>query len=251
MTTAPRRGRRGTKRVHLNRALSKLGILTRSQANAAILEGRVRVDGRLCTNPAAPVDLDRARLSVDGKPPEAVAPRTLLLHKPRGVVTTRRDPEGRKTIYDVVGEAADGLVPVGRLDFATSGVLLLTTDTERAAWIADPANRVLRVYIVSVRGRVMPEDVVRLERGVDDRGDLLRAESIVVRKASGRESHLIVELTEGKNREIRRLFEHVGHEVTRLKRVRIGGLELGALGPGEWREVDRAELDAAFRRNGA
>jgi 23S rRNA pseudouridine2605 synthase len=221
--------------VLLNRALSKLGILSRSQATEAIRSGRVRVDGRVVTNPAADVVPERAQITVDGRRRARAAWRTIVFHKPRGVVTTRHDPEGRQTIYDVIGTSARGLIAVGRLDLATSGLLLLTTDTRLAHRITDPANAVPRVYLVTVRGRVTDEEAARLD-----------AASVIVRKASNRETHLTVELHRGRNREVRMLFESIGHEVTMLKRVRFGGLEMGRLAPGEWRELTRTEIEAAF-----
>ncbi|OLC80334.1 MAG: hypothetical protein AUH72_11950 [Acidobacteria bacterium 13_1_40CM_4_65_8] len=178
---------------------------------------------------------ERARITVDGEVRSRARWRTILFHKPRGVVTPRRDPEGRRTIYDVLGDDARGLIAVGRLDLATTGGLLLTTDTPLANWMTDPANEVPRVYVVTVRGEVTPAKL-----------NDLPATRATLRKASSRESHLIVELREGKNRQVRRMFEAIGHEVTRLKRVKLGGLELHALEPGEWREVTRAELRAAF-----
>jgi 23S rRNA pseudouridine2605 synthase len=221
--------------VSLNRALSKLGILSRAQATEAIRAGRVKVDGRVITDPAASVVPKRVRITLDGRRRTGAEWRTILFHKPRGVVTTRHDPEGRRTIYDVIGPPASGLVAVGRLDLATSGVLLLTTDTRLAHRIADPANAVPRVYVVTVRGRVTDEEAVQLD-----------AVSVVVRKASNRETHLTVELRRGRNREVRKLFELIGHEVTRLKRVRFGGLELGNLAPGEWKDLTRTDVEAAF-----
>jgi len=204
------------------------------------------VDGRVVLDPLQRVAVERARIAIDEQPQPRVAWRTILFHKPRGVVTTRRDPDGRKTIYDVLGDAGRGLVAVGRLDLATSGLLLLTTDTALAHWITDPSSGVPRVYVVTVRGRVTDADVERVRRGVESRGERLRAASVTPRKVSGRESHLTVELREGKNREVRRLFEAIGHEVTRLKRVALGGLDLGRLPPGGCREVSREELRAAF-----
>ncbi len=233
-------------RVPLNRALSKLGILSRSQATLAIRAGRVRVDGHVATDPATLVAPERARLAVDDEPKAPAAWRAIVLHKPRGVVTTRRDPSGRRPVDDVVSAPARGLVAVGRLDLATSGLLLLTSDTQLANWIADPANAVPRVYLVTVRGRVTEAEAARLVAGVPSGGDRLRAHAVTLRKVSGRESHVTVELREGKNREVRRLFEAIGHEVTRLKRVRLGGLELGDLEPGAWREISREDLRAAF-----
>lgn len=234
------------RRVHLNRALSKRGVLSRSQATRAILDGQVSVNGRIVRDPAAAVNLESARIEVAGQAAAQGEWRTILVHKPRGVVTTSRDPEGRPTIYDAVGEAAQGLVPVGRLDLATSGLLLLTTDTKLADWITDPVNRIARVYIVTVRGRVTPEDCQRLENGLSDGRDVLQAASVQLRKVSARESHLTVELREGKNREVRRLFDAIGHEVLRLKRVKFGALELGHIAPGGWRQVSTAEIRTAF-----
>jgi 23S rRNA pseudouridine2605 synthase len=221
--------------VPLNRALSKLGILSRAEATDAIREGRVRVDGRVVTNPAASVVPERVRITVDGQRRTRAAWRTILFYKPRGVVTTRHDPEGRKTIYDVIGPSAKGLIAVGRLDLATSGLLLLTSDTRLAHRITDPGGGVPRVYLVTVRGRVTDEEAGQLD-----------AASAVVRKASARETHLIVELRRGRNREVRKLFESIGHRVATLKRVRFGGLELGDLRPGQWRDLTRTEVEVAF-----
>jgi 23S rRNA pseudouridine2605 synthase len=219
----------------LNRALSKLGILSRSQATVAIRAGRVRVDGRLIANPAQLVVPERVRITIDGEPQTRAAWRTILFHKPRGIVTTRRDPQGRRTVYDVLGDAARGLNAVGRLDLATSGLLLLTSDTQLANWVTDPVNAVPRVYVVTARGEVTSDEAQRLPAA--------RAE---VRKASKRESHLIVELRSGQNRAVRRMFASIGHEVTRLRRVQFGGLEIADLEPGAWREVTRGEVRRAF-----
>jgi 23S rRNA pseudouridine2605 synthase len=230
----------------LARALSKLGILSRSQAVAAIRNGRVTVDGRVVTDPAALVTPERARLTLDGTPQARAAWRAIAFHKPRHTLTTRTDPEGRRTIYDVLGDAARNLVAVGRLDWATSGLLLLTTDTRLADWVTDPKHSVARVYLATVRGRVDRAAAERLTSGVGVGGERLGASSVHVRKASGRESHVVIELREGKNREVRRLFEAIGHEVTRLKRVQFGGLELGHLREGEWRELSADEIRSAF-----
>jgi 23S rRNA pseudouridine2605 synthase len=162
------------------------------------------------------------------------------------VITTRQDPAGRTTIYDVLGEAARGLVPVGRLDQATSGLLLLTSDTRLADAMTDPRNAVSRVYVVSVRGNMTRELCDRLEQGVVEKDERIKADKVTLRKQSGRESHLVVTLTEGKNREIRRLFEAIGHPVTRLKRVSFGPLSLGDLAPGHWRELSEADVRKAF-----
>jgi 23S rRNA pseudouridine2605 synthase len=221
--------------VPLGRALSKLGILSRSQALDAIRAGRVRVAGRVVRDEAALVVPERARLIVDGIAGRVPLWRTIVFHKPRGVVTTRSDPEGRPTVFDILGDAGRGLIAVGRLDLATSGLLLLTSDTRLADWITDPAHEVPRLYVVTVRGRVEARDLADLTGAVP-----------TLRKASFRESHLLVELREGRNRQVRRMFDAIGHEVTKLKRVKLGGLELGDLAPGQYRDILRAEISTAF-----
>jgi 23S rRNA pseudouridine2605 synthase len=228
--------------VPLNRALSKLGVLSRAQATEAIRAGRVSVGGRVERDPLRAVVPERARIEVDGVQGLKRPWRALAFHKPRGVVTTRHDPEHRRTVYDVIGVAARGLIPVGRLDFATSGLLILTSDTQLAHRLTDPANAVPRVYLATVRGEVTADECAALERGIGTGPERLRAASAVLRKASQRESHLTIELREGRNREVRRLFEAIGHEVTRLKRVRFGEIELGNLAPGQWREVSREDM---------
>lgn len=231
--------------VSLDRALSKLGLASRNDARRLIAAGLVTVNGRISTDPSTPVVPERARISIRGAAASAgrAGRRVLLFHKPRGTVSTRRDPEGRRTVFDVIGDAGRGLIAVGRLDQASTGLLLLTNDTQFAHRLTDPANSVRRTYVVTVRGRVLPDTVRRLTSGLTipagsgGRTERLSATGVEIRKASGRETHLIVELREGKNREIRRLFDAVGHEVTRIHRIAFGEYALGDLQPGEWREV--------------
>ena len=154
------------------------------------------------------------------------------------MVTTRRDPEGRRTVFDLLPEGGGSLVSVGRLYRASSGLLLLTTDTQLANFLTDPDNRIPRQYVVTVRGMVTDTSVARLLAGIEG----LRASRVSIRKRSARETHLLIELVEGKNREIRRMLEALGHEVTRLLRIAFGPIVLGALQPGQWREVSPREL---------
>lgn len=232
--------------VPLERALSKLGLASRAEARELIRAGRVTVDGRTETDPLREIVPERVRVEIDGRPVRRAEPLTILLHKPRGVVTTRSDPQGRPTVYSCIEALEAHVVPVGRLDAATSGLLLLTNDTRFADWVTDPRHEVPRVYVVTVRGELSDETARRLEEGIEDAGERLAVRRIAVRKRSRRETHLIVELTEGKNREIRRLMATAGHEVTRLKRVAFGGLELGKLVVGKWRALSTDELRAAF-----
>ena len=198
--------------------------------------------GLVVTDPAQLVVPESSSVTIAGAIARATKWRTLAFHKPRGIVTTRRDPQGRRTVFDVLGPNAGSLVAVGRLDLASTGLLLLTTDTQLAARMTDPRNQVIRRYVVTARGAVSDDAARAMERG---RGDL-RARAVEVRKRSNRETHLIIELIEGRNREIRRLLQAVGHEVTRLLRVAYGPIELGTLRPGEWRDLTRNEMMAAF-----
>lgn len=236
-----------TGKVSLERALSKLGVASRSEARALITQGRVRVDGRTITTPGLRVVPEQIAIAIDGAArTRATAPVTIALHKPRGYVTTRFDPEGRKTVYDLIADLPQRVVAAGRLDLATSGLLILTNDTQFANWLTDPKTALPRTYLVTARGEVTDDEAAQLTRGIVSRGERLAAADIVVRKRSKRESHLTITLTEGRNREIRRMFDAIDHPVTQLRRVQFGGLELGTLAPGRWRRIPPHELRAAF-----
>jgi len=146
----------------------------------------------------------------------------------------------------IARDGATRVVPIGRLDYASNGLLLFTNDTRLANWLTDPGTKIVRRYVVTVRGELSDEAIRMLEAGVVDRGDTLKAATITLLKRSKRETHAMVELTEGKNREIRRMMQSSGHDVTRLTRVAFGGLELGRLASGKWREVSRQEARSAF-----
>ena len=242
----PRRRQRNT--VSLERALSKLGLASRSQARELILQGRVTVSGKVVTSPSMRIVPEGLAIAIDGAATDPGEPLTIVLHKPRGYVTTRSDPEGRKTVYDLLDDLPGRVVPVGRLDLGTSGLLVLTNDTQFANWLTAPESGVDRIYLVTVEGRVTAEAAERLVDGVSIDGEALAAAAAVVRKASNRESHLTLTLREGKNREVRRLLAAIGHPVTRLRRVQFGGLQLGTLPSGTWRRVSGEELRAAFPR---
>jgi 23S rRNA pseudouridine2605 synthase len=225
-------------RVSLERALSKLGLYSRTEARALIESGRVKVHGSLERDPQRPVNPDTAHLEVDGKKVLRPQGRLFLFHKPTGVLTTKRDPEGRPTIYDHLPAELGACHAVGRLDMHTSGLLLLTNLTRLSNYLTDPANAIPRLYRVEVRGEVSPSTLEALVAGVRESGEWLQARRAEAVKTSGKESVLLLELVEGKNREVRRLCLALGHEVKGLKRLSFGSYELGTLLPGQWIEVE-------------
>jgi 23S rRNA pseudouridine2605 synthase len=237
------------KGVPLERALSKLGLASRTESRALLLAGRVRVNGRIVRDPLRLVIPENLHLTIDDARAEKPEPILIAFHKPRGVVTTRRDPSGRQTVYDFLKDVPSHVIPVGRLDLASTGLLLFTNDTRLADWLTDPANQVVRRYLVTVRGELDADAIQRLESGIDEGDERLVASRVTLRKRSGRETHLIVDLMEGRNREIRRMFRALGRDVTRLKRVAFAGIELGDLAPGRWRWLRPDELPDILRRS--
>lgn len=224
-------------RATLDRLLSKLGMASRSTAQAWIRGGRVSVNRRIIRKPDTWVSWPGDEVSVDDEPVREEARRFLLFHKPKGIITTQDDEKGRKTIFDVLPRRWQSLQAVGRLDQATSGLLLLTNDSALSNFLTDPRHAVPRRYLVTVRGLVTPDVHQAALAGLVDQGERLQCAAMTIQKASGRESHVEVTLTEGKNREIRRLFRALGHEVTRLRRIQYGPFLLGDLQPGSCREL--------------
>ncbi len=225
------------KPLTVDRLLSKLGIASRSTSQDWIRAGRVRIDGRMVHDPATWVLWPEEAVSIDGRPIQDSVKRLFLFHKPKGVITTHSDEKGRKTIFDVLPADLGYLHAVGRLDQATSGLLLLTNDSTLSSYLTDPANKVMRTYLVSVRGKFTDAQVTEAITGVLDDGERLKCDSVKIQKSSGRESHLEVVLSQGKNREIRRLFKVLEHEVTRLRRIQYGPFQLKDLPSGGWREI--------------
>lgn len=237
-------------KVSLERALSKLGAASRRQTREWILDGRLQVNGHVVTDPMFAVRPETDRFTVDGEPVVRNAWMAIMLNKPRAVVTTRSDEKGRRTVFDLLPPELGSLHPVGRLDMASTGLLIMTNDTRLSADLTDPANAIPRVYTVTVKGAVTPSELDRARAGIMDAGELLKPTGITLRKASGRESHLTVTLAAGKNRELRRLFAAIGHEVTLLKRIAFGRLSLGDLQPGEFRLLRREEFGLSGDGNG-
>jgi 23S rRNA pseudouridine2605 synthase len=241
------------RRVGLARALSKLGYCSRSQAVELIRAGRVQLNGRTQRDPEAPVSRPGDRITVDGEAVGAATKVYWVLNKPRGVVTTASDEKGRETVYAHVPKELPWLAPVGRLDKASEGLLLLTSDSEWAARITSPESHLDKTYHVQVAA--LPDEALldKIKKGIRaEDGDLLRAKSAEILRHGEKNSWLAVVLDEGKNRQIRRIFEALGIEVLRLVRVAIGPIALGDLPKGKSRPLTPAEkriLDAAMARS--
>ena len=233
--------------LSLARALSKFGVCSRREAERWIEDGRVAVAGEVVRVPARRIDPRRDRVTVDGArvgdETERVA---IALHKPVGYITTRTDPGGRLTVYELLQGLDRWVFPVGRLDRDTSGLLILTNDHRLGHRLTDPGHHVPKTYHARVRGVPGEEALRALAEGVP-LGDGTDSRPAIVRGlGSGRDGGCWLEivLTEGKNRQVRRMCASVGHDVLELVRVAIGALPLGDLAPGEWRALDAAALAA-------
>lgn len=242
--TARSRSNQGA-RHGLVRVLSKRGLCSRSEAEKLIRDGRVQLDGRVIRDPEHPADLQRALIAIDGIQVREAAQRYLMLNKPRGLVTTLRDEQGRDTVTRCFDGAGLGFIaPVGRLDKASEGLLLFTNDSQWAARITDPATGPHKTYHVQVD--CIPDDrcLHAMHDGIDCDGVLLRAKSVSLLRAGKKYAWLEIVLDEGRNRQIRRLLEALDIGVLRLVRVAIGSLQLGDLTKGQWRELSGAEIAA-------
>jgi 23S rRNA pseudouridine2605 synthase len=230
------------------RALSKIGYCSRSQAAALVRAGRITVNRHRVTDPESPVRSEIDQLAVDGVPVQRREKVYLAMNKPRGVVTTASGEKGQRTVYDLLPPGEAWVGPVGRLDKASEGLLLLTNDSEWAARITDPASHLEKCYHVQIDCVAGTDLLERLARGVTVGEDFLRVKSARLLRAGQKHSWLEITLDEGKNRQIRRLLEAQGIEVLRLLRVAIGPLQLGELKKGQVRTLNSEEIRALNSR---
>ena len=240
-----------SRQVGLARALSKLGYCSRSKAFGLIRAGSVCVNGASRRDPETPVHLESDRIEVEGCAVSAKARAYLMLNKPRGVVTTTSDEQGRRTVYDLLGAGLPWVAPVGRLDKVSEGLLLLTNDSEWAAQASAPATHLEKIYHVQINRLAEDSLLSCLQEGVrTPDGAFLRVKRACRLRHGGRNSWIEVVLEEGKNRQIRRLLQSLEIEVLRLVRVAIGPLAMGELAKGSYREItpeEKRSLDAAMK----
>ena len=226
----------------LDRVLSKAGAGSRTEARSWIGSGRVRVNGKLVQTPDHWVDIERDRVTLDGKPLGQAEKRYVLLYKPKGYLTTYRDPEGRPTVYDLIPGLGQFVGTVGRLDLDTSGLLLLTNDNALAERMTNPEHKLPKTYLVKASTLLSDEQLARLASGVELSDGPTRPAVVRRQRDSEKYTFLEVTTTEGRNRQVRRMLEAVDSKVLKLVRVKLGPLTLDGLRIGGWRDLTPAEV---------
>jgi len=232
--------------MRLQRYLALCGIASRRASETLIREGRVTVNGAIAALGSS-VDPDHDEVRVNGKPIRRERPVYILLHKPKGTITTVDDPQGRRTVLDCLQGVRARVYPVGRLDLDVSGVLLLTNDGELAQRLTHPRYGVTKVYIATVRGHVSDEALRRLETGVPLADGVSAPARAAILGRNKDTTRLRLTLHEGRKREVKRMCAEIGHDVVKLRRTLFAGIEAGSLRPGQWRWLRPAEV-AHLRR---
>ena len=226
----------------LERVLSKAGLGSRTDARKWIGAGRIRVNGKLIQTPDHWVDLERDQVMLDGKPVRAGRKIYLLLYKPKGYITSYKDPEGRPTVYDLIQSVGQWVVPVGRLDQDTSGLLLLTNDTHFAELVTNPDYKIPKTYLVKTSTRLSDDQLEQLRKGVMLKDGPTQPAMVQRVRDSGKYTFLEITIREGRNRQVRRMMEAIGSKVLKLVRTEIGGLRIGDLPIGTYRELSPADV---------
>ena len=224
--------------------LSKAGVGSRVDARAWIRDGRVKVNGQVVRDPDQWIDLKRDRVRLDGKPLLARERVYLLLYKPTGYLTTYRDPKGRPTVYDLIADLGTFVSPVGRLDLDTSGLLLMTNDNQLAERVTNPESHVPKTYLVKSSIRLTDDQLQQLRDGIELSDGPTRPARVKRVRDSEKYTHLEITLTEGRNRQVRRMIEALGATVLKLVRVNIGPIPIAGLQIGKWRSLTPAEVRA-------
>jgi pseudouridine synthase len=222
--------------------LSKAGLGSRTDARSWIGAGRVRVNGKVIESPDHWIDLERDSVTLDNKPLSRPERRYILLYKPRGYLTTYRDPEGRPTVYDLLPGVDQFVAQVGRLDLDTSGLLLLTNDTQLAEGLTNPSHKVPKTYLVKAASLLTDDHLDQLRRGVELNDGPTRPAEVNRIRDSGKYTFIEITISEGRNRQVRRMLEAIGSKVLKLVRTRLGGLTLEGLMIGKWRDLTPLEI---------
>lgn len=231
----------------LQKILAQAGVASRRKCEELIAGGRVTVDGVIQTELGSKADPQKQRIEVDGKPIALERKVCMVLHKPTSYVTTVTDPEGRRTVMDLIRDVPERLYPVGRLDYDTSGLLLLTNDGQLTQKLLHPSHQFPKVYRVTVLGMPERTTLAQLRSGVELDDGMTQPAKVHVLRQHPRESVVEITIHEGRNRQVRRMFEAVGYPVKRLKRVQFGPLVLDALQTGKWRLLTEDEWEQLYK----
>jgi 23S rRNA pseudouridine2605 synthase len=226
----------------LERILSKAGFGSRTEARSWIAAGRVKVNGKVVRDPDHWVDMGRDHVRFDNRPVEARERVYVLLYKPVGYITTYKDPQGRPTVYDLIKDVATFVSPVGRLDLDTSGLLLMTNDNQFAERVTNPDSHVPKTYLVKASMVLTDDQLQQLRDGVELSDGITRPAIVTRLRNSAKYTHIEITLTEGRNRQVRRMVEAVGAKVLKLVRVKIGSIAIGNLPIGRWRLLTATEI---------
>ena len=231
----------------LERVLSKAGVGSRVEARSWIHAGRVKVNGKITRNPDLWVDMAHDRVRLDGRPLVVRERIYVLLYKPTGYLTTYKDPQGRPTVYDLIEDVGTFVSPVGRLDLDTSGLLLLTNDNQFAERVTNPDSHVPKTYLVKASVLLGDDQLNRLRDGIELLDGPTRPAVVRRLRDSAKYTHFEITLTEGRNRQVRRMVEALDAKVLKLVRVKIGPLSIGKLPIGKWRPLTAAEIRAVTK----
>jgi 23S rRNA pseudouridine2605 synthase len=235
------------KQKTLDRVLSKAGLGSRAEARMWIIGRRVAVNGKTIQSPDQWVDIDRDRVTLDGRALKERRNLYLLLYKPKGYITTYKDPDKRPTVYDLIQDLGEWVVPVGRLDLDTTGLLIMTNDTAFADRVMSPESKVPKTYLVKSSLLLSDEQLDQLRRGMELADGPTRPAEVTRIRDSGRYTFFEITITEGRNRQVRRMVEALGAKVLKLVRTKIGGIAIGDLQIGKYRELTGAEVQSLRR----
>jgi 23S rRNA pseudouridine2605 synthase len=231
--------------LRLNRYLAQLGVASRRKADEMIAEGRISINGKQVRELGFKVPPGTKGIEIDGVPLERSAARKLyfVLNKPRGVVTTLRDPEGRPTVADLLSGIKERVYPVGRLDYDAEGVLLCTNDGDLAHRLTHPRYGAKKIYRVKVKGKPVPETIAKMRRGFRLEDGFAKPLDLKFEKGTKNNSWYLMTVAEGRNHLVKRMWLRAGHPVAKLVRINFAGISLGDLSPGEIRALRSAEVD--------
>jgi 23S rRNA pseudouridine2605 synthase len=238
----PRQGKPASRKKTLDRVLSRAGVGSRTEARSWIGAGRVMVNGKKIQSPDLWVDPEHDRVTIDGKPLKARRNLYLLLYKPKNVLTTYKDPEGRRTVYDLLPGSDDWIFPVGRLDMDTTGLLIMTSDSDFAEHVMNPESKVPKTYLVKSSIRLDESQLDRLRHGIELADGPTRAAIVKKVRDSERYTFFEITITEGRNRQVRRMVEALGAKCLKLVRTAIGPIQIAGLEIGAHRELTAKEV---------